>query len=100
MDARTRFESGRGSTQQDYLAFWTDGKQVQSASAHVVYPPHEAPRGSILDELLLAAVREKHPEATAIVGGVSMYGTDREICFGDGRIASAAFEQNGWRVYQ
>lgn len=98
---RGQLEGGRGSTQQDYIAFWHDGQHKRATPVNVAFPPHEAPRGGILDELIVAALKTAHPEVSRIElnGAVSMYGADREISMGDGRVGSAEFNGSHWRVH-
>lgn len=101
MSTASGLESGRGRTQQDYVAFWNDGAERRASSVRVVFPPHEPPRGSVLEELIISALRVDHADAPTVNlhGAISLYGADREIVVGDGRVGSAEFLGDGWRVH-
>lgn len=89
-----------GKTTQPYFAFWYDGERRRKAVVHIMYPPHEDPRGSVLDDFIIAGLKEQFPNTPKVVllGSVAMWGAEREIAMGDGSISQVVLHQDQWRV--
>lgn len=89
---------------RDFLVFWSVDVIRQRGEPQVVrvnYPPHEEPKGTILEDLLRAAI----PYAgypVSIDGAMQLppqrLGMSLDLATGTGHIASVECYAAGWRV--
>lgn len=94
--------------EKSYLVFWYDGTHNVATIVPLAHPPHEAPRGSILEELVVEALADAHgmPSADLLVNGVFelpsaawSQGRSFEIAVGEGIVGSVECTVEGWRVH-
>lgn len=93
---------------RDYLVFWlSDTKSNGATVVRIDHPPHEAPAGKVLDDLVLDAVRGHNPkvEGVRVVGVCELApahwsrGAQRAVSLGDGRVAALECGGNGWALH-
>lgn len=99
---------------RDYLVFWRgwtpDGNQVfRDTGASVVRlscPPHDEPRGRVLDDLAKEAIAgsgaAKMPEVLGVVElppAQWSRGAQRAVSLGTGKVAALECGGNGWALH-
>lgn len=93
---------------KDFLVFWYDGNGNRATVIAIKHPPHDEPRGSVLEELLIEGIVEAESISKddvllsgAVELGLSAWspGACRELVTGEGRVGSVECTATGWRVH-
>lgn len=94
---------------KDYIATWRPnrGSHLTASVVRVLAPPHEEPKGTILEELVVDALADHHSveaDAIEVLSVVELpnatwcHGQTREVVVA-GRAASLEAGHNGWRIH-
>jgi hypothetical protein len=91
--------------QKEFLAFWYDGNHNRVDVVTIIHPPHEEPRGAVLEALLIDGLARKHEvEDPMLHGAVELSaaawaaGQTREVVIGDGYPVVVECTGGAWRV--
>ena len=99
--------------EKHFLAFWYDGNGNRASVVKVAHPPHDEPRGSILEDLLRDAIAATETDFcnqtmagpdVLLNGAVELQtaawaaGHCREIVTGEGKVGAVECTGGDWRV--
>ena len=89
--------------EQEFLVFWYDGNDNRVSIVKVKHPPHEKPRGTILEDLLSQPLLDQC--LVMINGYVELPGAawnqraHRELGAGNGQPLSLECGAEGWKIH-